>query len=213
MRHIASGLDIQRYQTGKDSSGEHYRLLAKHPDGEYAGMHEYKVQDNALHPSESYLDRQDPVVNEALIQAMHAHHPELSVAEKAPPPAPVKEPEPEVWYHGTTAPRLRQIVPADKHRGRVIFPHVTDRGHAYATPDVDDAWDYAQKAFHSGNGHPGRPRVYEVQPMGHYEKDPDTDERGQLRGNWSKDYRSRDGWKVTRELPFPNNMGNPRDWR
>jgi hypothetical protein len=108
------------------------------------------------------------------------------------------------WYHGTTVPNLRHVLPVNQHRKRVSWPEDTSHEHAYATSDEDDAWEYAQAAWHDGGG---RPRVYEVHPKGHVEQDPSTRPDGSSRGDHERDYRSKDGFNVVRELPFPH------DWR
>lgn len=205
MRHTAAGLTFEHHGP---LEGNHYRVMAISPEDKVVGMHEYKVSDQGLHPSEPR--GRFPDVDRAMHEEMQRRHPGLPVVEKTPPPAEAPEPEPETWYHGTVTPKLRHILPADKHGRPVTFASDTDRGHAYATSNVDDAWEYAHKAW---SAHPsGRPRVYAVQPAGHYEKDPETDAQGRMRGNNSSDYRSRDGWKVTRELRMPSHMGRPSDW-
>lgn len=115
------------------------------------------------------------------------------------------------YYHGTTVPDVTHILPADQHGKHVTFPHDTSRAHAYATTSEDDAWDYAEKAYHAADR--GHPRVYRVEPMGHVEKDPTEDERGNWRcGVNSGDVRSPHGFKVLHEMPMPESMGTPEDW-
>lgn len=116
------------------------------------------------------------------------------------------------YYHGTTVPDVTHILPAEQHGGHVTFPHDTSRAHAYATTNEDDAWDYAEKAFHAADR--GHPRVYRVEPMGHVEKDPDEDEHGNWRSGVNDgDVRSPHGFKVLHEMPMPEHMGTPEDWR
>ena len=120
----------------------------------------------------------------------------------------------EKFYHGTTVPNVKKILPANVHKGHVVFPGDTSTEHAYATTKHDDAWNYAEKAW-SGDPHQRRPRVYEVKPIGglkHVEEDPRFTETGRSRSNNANDYRSKKGWHVVREVPMPEHMGDPEDW-
>lgn len=120
--------------------------------------------------------------------------------------------EGQAYYHGTTVPDVTHILPADQHGGHVTFPHDTSPSHAYATTNEDDAWDYAEKAFHAADR--GHPRVYRVEPMGHVEKDPEEDEHGNWRNGVNRgDVRSPHGFKVLHEVPMPEHLGTPEDWR
>jgi hypothetical protein len=126
---------------------------------------------------------------------------------------------PEQFFHGTTRPNLTEITPADRHPTwmKPVFENETDRGHAYATTDESNAWHYAQlahnTAVHRSRGGPFPvPRVYQVEPMGEHETDPEYD-GDRHRGNFSTDRRSRHGWRVVREMPMPEHMGEPDDWR
>lgn len=130
--------------------------------------------------------------------------------EDARPEEPAKGP----WYHGTTVAGVTHVLPAAQHGGDVTFPSDTDRNYAYATHNHDDAWNYAEKAW-GADDHGRRPRVYEVKPIGgmkHVERDPQHDAQGQSRSNFSGDHRSKKGWKVVREVPMPERMGDPEDW-
>ena len=127
---------------------------------------------------------------------------------------------PQQFFHGTVRPNLTEITPADKHPSWMTptFTSDTDRGHAYATTSQEHAWDYASKAHdwalsRSHTGRAGIPRVYQVEPLGEHEPDPQHDEHGRSRGNNSTDRRSRAGWRVVRELPMPEHIGTPEDWR
>lgn len=193
-----------------DSEGRTYhRLMAINTDDKAVGMIDYKRGETTVHPFS--VNAHEPHVADALHAEMTCRHPNHQVvtpgAEKS-----AQEPEPTAWYHGTTVPRVRQILPASQHGRHVTFPHDTDRDHAYATSSHEDAWAYAEKAWHAGDGHSGRPRVYQVQPKGDYEKDPvyDGDRR---RGNNETDYRSKHGWDVVKEMNMPRSMGKPSDWR
>ncbi len=114
-------------------------------------------------------------------------------------------------YHGTTPEGLTAIIPAAAHGGHVTFQHDTDRGYAYATPDLGDAWRYAEKAWHASGD--GIPRVYRVEPVGDVEPDPQTDVHGRQRGNFEADVRSAHGFTVVEEMPMPDEYGDPEDWR
>jgi hypothetical protein len=102
---------------------------------------------------------------------------------------------PEQFFHGTVA-ELRPgsyIRPAAEIGGRTNFPGYDSAGHAYATPSLHKAGEYAQLAqdwAYNGNRRASR-RVYEVEPTGHYEQDP-TEPLG---------YQSRSPWRVKRRVP------------
>ena len=113
-------------------------------------------------------------------------------------------------YHGTVREDLDEVTPATEHRRGVTF-FETDADYAYATPNLGDAWHYAWKAWHTWGT--GIPRVYRVEPVGDVEVDPQKDARGNLRGNLADDVRSRDGFTVVEEMPFPEEHGDPEEWR
>lgn len=119
--------------------------------------------------------------------------------------------EPAALYHGTTLAGLDDVLPAVEHRQGVVFPSDTDAGYAYATPSLSDAWAYAEKAWHASGT--GIPRVYRVEALGAVEPDPQEDAHGRPRGNFAADVRSRDGFAVVEEMPFPEEYGDPEDWR
>jgi hypothetical protein len=54
--------------------------------------------------------------------------------------------------------------------------------------------------------------VFRVKPTGPVEKDPQTDEQGNRRGNWEHDVRSKHPMQVVGEEPMPEHMGEPEDW-
>ena len=116
------------------------------------------------------------------------------------------------FFHGTVA----HLSPGDVIQPvgdaiRATFRSDTDPRFAYATTDHDNAWDYAEKAFHASDR--GTPRVYRVSPVGRHSKDPEVGRDGSRRGNHPTDRRSKSGWKVIEEVPMPENMGRPEDWR
>ncbi len=122
------------------------------------------------------------------------------------------------YFHGTH--RKFQpgdvISPANEHGRGVTFASETSPDHAYASAKEDDAWGYASQAFdtHYSYHHRGRmlPRVYRVRPLGPTEKDPEWGPHG-LRGVNSGDVRSLHGFEVLHEMPMPEHMGEPEDWR
>lgn len=119
------------------------------------------------------------------------------------------------FFHGTISPLQPDdvIEPVAKSTWRKVrFPHDTDPEYAYATSDVDTAWHYAEKVWGSTDS-PTHPKVFEVEPVGEHEEDPTRDAHGQLRGNFSTDRRSKHGWRVLREVPMPEHMGTPEEWR
>jgi len=126
------------------------------------------------------------------------------------------------YYHGT----IRHfepgdhISPASEHGKSQTFERMSDPDHAYATGH-DNAWDYAEKA-HNVHFQPGmkiHPRVYKVRPTGPVEKDPEEwpegvhYDRAPSRGNNSDDVRSKHSFEVVHEMPMPEHMGTPEDWR
>lgn len=116
-------------------------------------------------------------------------------------------------YHGTVRDGLDNILPAAVHCGPRTFAYTADGdpGYAYATPSLSDAWAYAEKAWHASGI--GIPRVYRVEALGAIEPDPQEDAHGRSRGNYAADVRSRNGFAVVEEMPMPEDMGDPEDWR
>jgi hypothetical protein len=115
-------------------------------------------------------------------------------------------------YHGTTRENLTAVTPAAEHGGHVSFQHDTDVAYAYATPNLADAWIYAEKAWHASSS--GIPRVYRVEAVGDVEPDPQERADGSHRGNYEADVRSRAGFTVVEEMPWPDYfIGSPGDWR
>lgn len=121
-------------------------------------------------------------------------------------------------FHGTVRPGLTEIHPAEQHGKGVTFASDTDHRHAYATTTEDNAWSYAERShdWAMNRARPGQhfvPRVYEVEPMGEHESDPSHDQHGNSRNTFEGDRRSRHGFRVVRELPLPEHLGTPEDWR
>lgn len=115
----------------------------------------------------------------------------------------------QILYHGTVVPNVTHILPASQHGGRISYPDVTSVHHAYATPNLDDAWEYATEAHDWDHPKPGRPRVYAVHGIGgdhHIEDDPTHDEEGHDRGIRYDDKRSPVGFKVLHEMPVPDRI-------
>lgn len=116
-------------------------------------------------------------------------------------------------YHGTVRDGLDDILPAAAHCGPRTFAYTADGdpAYAYATPNLSDAWAYAEKAWHASGD--GIPRVYRIEALGDVESDPQEDVHGRQRGNYADDVRSRHGFAVVEEMPMPDDMGDPEDWR
>lgn len=208
-----------------DLGGGNHRILATeptHPDLGQGRSHMVSYQivhGNVLKPT-GYNSRaeDDPYVKSVLHGFMHETHPKHEMYDPQyhdPRPTEVPKAEkPPKYYHGTVLEGLTHVHPANKHGGPVAFASDTDKNYAYATTSHDDAWNYAQKVW-GGDDHGRRPRVYEVKPIGghkHVEVDPQFDKHGRSRGNNSSDFRSKRGWKVVREVPMPEHMGDPEDW-
>lgn len=211
-----------------DLGDGNHRILAQepnHPDYPELGQGrhhriDYKiVHGNVLKPT-GYNSRAEnnPGIRAALHSFMHETHPkheEYDPQHHDPRPAEVpKTKTPPKYYHGTVHENLTHVHPATKHGGPVSFASDTDKDYAYASTSHDDAWNYAQKVW-AGDDHGRRPRVYEVKPIGghkHVEVDPQFDDHGRSRGNYAQDFRSKRGWKVVREMPMPDHMGDPEEW-
>jgi hypothetical protein len=118
-----------------------------------------------------------------------------------------KEPIPEgPYYHGTTVPNLTHVLPASQTKNKYTHDGETDPNYTYATPDIDDAWEYATGGGGAGQG---RPHVYEVEPLGGHESlehDPPYDESGRYRWTAPQDLRSNKGFRVVREVKTPSHI-------
>lgn len=108
-------------------------------------------------------------------------------------------------YHGTVAAGLAEVLPAAASGRRPVHGE-TDPAYAYATPELDDAWHYAELAWH-GSSH-GVPRVYRVAALGPVEADPAHDGFGRSRGNHTADLRCRHGFAVMEEIE----VDDPEEW-
>ena len=118
------------------------------------------------------------------------------------------------YFHGTVTPNLEEITPGVSHGRRPTFPHDTDPNYAYATGDERWARHYAEMAHAAGDA--GTiPRVYQVEPKdpSDVEEDPFYDSHGRSRSIFDTDVRSKSGWNVVKEMPWPEEWGDPEDWR
>lgn len=97
-------------------------------------------------------------------------------------------------YHGSARRLVRGsvITPPSKHGGEQMFPTASHVDHAYATPHMHVAAEFALNA-HGMQEFRGKPYVYKVEPVGHVEPDHD--------GIADRDVRSRDGFKVVDWVP------------
>lgn len=124
-----------------------------------------------------------------------------------------------VYYHGTSVPHVTHILPATQHgAGTLHDHHLSDPNYAYATTNLQDAWEYASEAHgqHSDRDpvSPGRPRVYAVHPIGsdhHVESDPKLDAQGRQRYPRSGDARSPVGFVVSHEMEPPPDVAELYD--
>ncbi len=104
------------------------------------------------------------------------------------------------YYHGSTTEDLEHIHPNHGTNGNFgAFTH--EPGYAYAT-GRKSAEHYAD---HASMAYGGRSHVYQVEPRGPVEKDPQWDARGNLRGNYDDDVRSKHGFSVMGEEDLGHN--------
>lgn len=204
-----SGWNFEHFHT----EGQHWRSFGGPPESPRQHALEYKVRpEGTLDFSQSsmndyYAKKSGPEVHARMRQNALEHHDttEHDPASEKPAEAPKQR---RVYYHGTTVPDVTHILPASQHGQGVVFHSDTSPDHAYASTKLGDAWDYAQKAYdHKMNG---RPRVYQVRPMGGHqnvEKDPEWNEAtGRHRGNNESDFRSKHGFEVVREMKPPKHV-------
>jgi rifampin ADP-ribosylating transferase len=205
----ASDWNFEHFHT----EGQHWRSFGGPPESPRQHALEYKVRpEGTLDFSQSpmndyYAKKSGSEVHARMRQNALEHHDttEHDPASEKPAEAPKQR---RVYYHGTTVPDVTHILPASQHGQGVVFHSDTSPEHAYASTDLKDAWDYAQKAYdHKMNG---RPRVYQVRPMGGHqsvEKDPEwNDATGRHRGNNESDFRSKHGFEVVREMKPPKHV-------
>lgn len=200
--------------------GPQHRVVAKDPSGSTAGFMEYAHKDGELHPRTTstglYVGKghDRDTVTSHMMHAMHAAHPGVPLHDSS-TSEPVAKPKPKIYYHGTTVPDVTHVLPASAHGQGVTFRSDTSADHAYATTSHKDAWNYAEKASEIHGG--GRPRVYQVRPIGGHknvEPDPAWDERtGRSRGNNESDHRSKHGFEVVREMKMPKDIHENGLWR
>jgi GNAT superfamily N-acetyltransferase len=211
----ASDWNFEHFHT----EGQHWRSFGGPPESPRQHALEYKVRPEGTveFPQSSmndfYAKKSGPEAHARMRQNALEHHDttEHDPASEKPAEPPKQR---RVYYHGTTVPDVTHILPAAQHGKGVVFHSDTSPEHAYASTDLKDAWDYAQKAYdHKMNG---RPRVYQVRPIGGHknvEKDPEWDDvTGRHRGNNESDFRSKHGFEVVREMKPPKHVrGNYTD--
>lgn len=123
-----------------------------------------------------------------------------------------EEPHEPIMYHGSTRDEYddppEEITPSGG--GASFGPGVADPSYAYATPSLNDAWNYAHKRSENGIG--GKPTVYRVTP--HKPEDVEEDphwEGDYNRGNYDHDKRSKSGFEVLDEVPMSQSQED--EWR
>jgi GNAT superfamily N-acetyltransferase/predicted SprT family Zn-dependent metalloprotease len=216
-RHIgddwrASFVPHHRKQELRDAEpGRKAEILAEHAPEQGAWRRDQRLEQMSENSRAGLEDLPEPTVWHLL--RGYGPHPSAPDHEE-----PEEDPTARAtFYHGTVHPfRPGSVVrPAAEHGRGVTFASDTDPGHAYATADRDDAWTYAEKAhgWYNTRRRPGQPtripRVYEVEPVRRDSVGLDP----QGRGNNPGDVRSPHGFRVLREVPMPEHMGKPADWR
>lgn len=112
-------------------------------------------------------------------------------------------------YHGTTVEDLEEVKPNHGTRGmHGNNGMIHEPGYAYAT-DRDSAESYADSVAMT---HGGRPRVYQVSPLGPIEKDPTYDAHGNHRANYAADVRSKHGFQVVGEEDLGHDDDYEDEW-
>jgi predicted GNAT family acetyltransferase len=206
----ASGWNFEHFRT----EGQHWRSFGGPPESPRQHALEYKVRPEGTveFPQSSmndfYAKKSGPEVHARMRQNALEHHDTTEHDPASEKPAEPPKAARRTYYHGTTVPDVTHILPAAQHGKGVVFHSDTSPEHAYASTDLKDAWNYAQKAYdHKMNG---RPRVYQVRPIGGHknvEKDPEWDDvTGRHRGNNESDFRSKHGFEVVREMKPPKHM-------
>lgn len=114
------------------------------------------------------------------------------------------------FFHGTVQEGLTEILPTTEHGGPQTFRMEADGEYAYAT-DEGSAWWYAEAAWRTHSE--GIPRVYRVRATGPIEADPAENAQGRARSTFEADVRSRSAFIVVEEMPMPERLGDPEDWR
>ncbi|WP_164711088.1 NAD(+)--rifampin ADP-ribosyltransferase [Euzebya pacifica] len=110
------------------------------------------------------------------------------------------------FFHGTTVvlDEGEEILPAEETGAKRAHWNMGHGTMAYATGTEDDGWRWAELAWNNTDG--GRPRVYEVEPVGAWLGD-DEDDAGSLA------VMSPHGWRVVRAVGFPPEWGGEdADW-
>jgi hypothetical protein len=193
---------IQHYNT----EGRNWRAVYDHPRRGRV-MLDYKVMPKNRVKVTNDWGLGSGAIKDRLIDAVHEHHGTSGMHTDARP----KKPEKVRYYHGTNVEGITHVLPASMHgRGTSFAGHTTDTDHAYASTSLIAAHHYAE---HAADQHGGSPHVYEVKPIGHLEEDPMFDGGGYNRGNWIGDHRSRDGFKVIRELDHHHDEDEDEDYQ
>lgn len=161
------------------------------------------------HQIEGFGDNSGSALAIALHHLGHEHVP-VMVTRKGSPAASADPIHAPVLYHGTAADRaLTEITPLSDRHPHLRVPErseykggngtYSDPGFAYATADPDDAWHWAQEAWHKNPR--GIPRVFRVRGRGPMEPDPNFSHHDN-----PQQVRSRHGFDVVGEEPMPHDI-------
>ena len=112
------------------------------------------------------------------------------------------------FFHGTVSELKPGSVVSPAGKGK--YHGVGSPDHAYATDSPGSAWHYAELSHDWEVNRRDRgpfpiPRVYQVEPVGHHEEDPNQ--------HFSGDVRSTEGFRVVGEHDVSDLRGDPEDWR
>lgn len=196
-----SGWDFEHYHRGD----EYWHLMGHGPNQDRMSLEYTKHPHDKIEFNEVY-DKGNRQENPQHAELLRQHTLDFHNATEYEPPPPKQKKR--IYYHGTNVKNVTHILPA-AHLGKEGLYPETDPNYAYATTNLEDAWDHAGNAASEGT----RPRVYQVRPIGghkHVEKDPNYYPDGSYRGGvMSGDHRSPNGFEVVREMKAPKSV---RQW-
>jgi hypothetical protein len=111
------------------------------------------------------------------------------------------------FFHGTTSgfnPNDEILPPSMRSSDIKPLYDETEPDAAYASRSPEQAWFWAESAWHKAQHDNPRPRVYGVEPLGKVLDD--------LHSLSDEDVRTREGWRVLGEVPMPKDLGTPEEW-